>query len=50
MIDIYYYKRFFDRFYHISYLFDYSNYLDNFQFHKSIILFHLIEHFVNKYN
>ena len=50
MIDIYYYKRFLNEFYHISYLFDYLNYFDNFQFRKLIILFRLIEHFINKYN
>ena len=40
MINIYHDKRFFD----------YSNYLNNFQFYKLIILFRLIEYFINKYN
>ena len=50
MIDIYHYKRSLNELHHILYLFNYPNYPDNFQFHKPIILFRLIEHFVNKYN
>ena len=49
MINIHHDRRFLDEYHRMLYLFDYSDYFDNLKFCELIILFYLIEHFIEKH-